>query len=594
MLSTLCRTANSTQTVARNITVTVNGRKLEAKKGETILELCDRNHIHIPRLCYHPNLPPRASCRVCLVECDGKWLSPACVTTVWDGLKVDTKSSKVVSSVRNNLKELLDCHDETCSDCVANHRCQFRDMNVSFSVKAEKQEHKDLNKVDSSTNSIVLDTSKCVLCGRCIRACEEVAGQSAIIFGNRGKHMTVQPSGGKTLQDTSCIKCGQCTLYCPVGAITEKSQVQEVMEVLSNKGKKLSIVQVAPAVRVALSEAFGLPEGTNCDKKMVSALKAIGFDLVYDTNFGADLTIMEEATELVHRLQEGETSSLPMFTSCCPAWVNYVEQSAPDFIPNLSSCRSPQGMLSSLIKNYLPKVLGIDVHDIINCSIMPCTAKKDEIERPALRTKDGIKETDFVLTIRELVELIKLNNIDFNSLPDTEFDQLFGFGSGAGQIFAATGGVMEAAARTAFEFVTGKNLTNVDLVDVRGMDGLKIAIFDLEGTKLKVAVSHGIANTSKLLDMLRNHDERVRDVKFIEVMACPGGCVVGGGTPQPKQKSTFDNRLKGIYNIDKKMNVRLSHENPLIKTIYKEYLGKPSSHLAHELLHTHYTEHPKP
>ena len=593
MLSTLSRATNSSQSIARNITVTVNGRKLEAKKGETVLELCDRNHIHIPRLCYHPNLPPRASCRVCLVECDGKWLSPACVTTVWDGLKIDTKSEKVVNSVRNNLKELLDCHDETCSDCVANHRCQFRDMNVSFSVKAENSEHKDESAVDRSTNSIVLDTSKCVLCGRCIRACEEVAGQSAIIFGNRAKHMTVQPAGGKTLQDTSCIKCGQCTLYCPVGAITEKSQVQEVMDKLTNKGKKLSIVQVAPAVRVALSEAFGLPEGTNCTKKMVSALRAIGFDLVYDTNFGADLTIMEEATELVNRLQD-PNATLPMFTSCCPAWVNYVEQSAPDFIPNLSSCRSPQGMLSSCIKNYLPKVMGIDAKDIINISVMPCTAKKDEIERPALRTKDGLKETDYVLTVRELVELIKLNNIDFNNLPDSEFDQMFGFGSGAGQIFAATGGVMEAAARTAFEMVTGKNLTNVDLVDVRGMDGLKIATFDLEGTKLKVAVCHGIANTAKLLDMIRSKDPRIADVKFIEVMACPGGCVVGGGTPQPKCKNTFDNRLSGVYRIDSGMNIRLSHENPIIKTLYKDLLGKPNSHIAHELLHTHYREHPKP
>ena len=593
MLSSLTNSAQSVSTQSlRNITVTVNGRKLEANKGETILELCDRNHIHIPRLCYHPNLPPRASCRVCLVECDGKWLSPACVTQVWDGLNISTKSEKVKRSVRNNLRELLDSHDETCSDCVANHRCQFRDMNVSWDVKAEKGEHKCAEGYDASTNSIVLDTSKCVLCGRCIRACEEVAGQSAIIFGNRGKHMRVQPAGGKTLQDTSCIKCGQCTLYCPVGAITEKSQVTEVMNLLSNKGKKLSVVQVAPAVRIALSEAFGLPEGTNCVKKMVSALRAIGFDLVYDTNFSADLTIIEESTELVSRLKD-PNSALPMFTSCCPAWVNYVEQSAPDFIPNLSSCRSPQGMLSSCIKTYLPKVMGIDAKDIINCSIMPCTAKKDEIERPELRNKDGLKETDYVLTIRELVEMIKLSNIDFNSLPDSEFDHMFGFGSGAGQIFGATGGVMEAAARTAFEKVTGKTLTNVDLVDVRGMEGIKIATFDMDGTKLKVAVSHGISTTAKLLDMIRSKDERVRDVKFIEVMACPGGCVVGGGTPQPKGKSTFTHRLSGIYNIDASMKIRKSHENPIIKSLYKEYLGEPCGHLAHELLHTHYKHHPK-
>lgn len=593
MLSSINSATSTVATSAlRNITVTVNGRKLEAKKGETVLELCDRNHIKIPRLCYHPNLPPKASCRVCLVECDGKWLSPACVTTVWDGLKIDTKSAKVKASVQNNLKELLECHDETCSSCTANHRCQFRDMNVEWQIEADKREQKKDIGIDNSTNSIVLDTSKCVLCGRCVRACEEIAGQSAIIFGNRASHMTIQPAGGKTLQDTSCVKCGQCTLYCPVGAITEKSQVQEVMEKLTNKGKKLSVCQVAPAVRVALSEAFGLPEGTNSTKKMVAALKAIGFDLVYDTNFTADLTIMEEATELISRLQNPK-AALPMFTSCCPAWVNYVEQSAPDFIPNLSSCRSPQGMLSSLIKNYLPKVMGVEAKDVINISVMPCTAKKDEIERPQLKTKDGLKETDYVLTVRELIEMIKLAGIDFNSLKGEEFDKMFGFGSGAGQIFAATGGVMEAATRTAYEVITGKKLQNVDLVDVRGLKGVKIATFDLDGTPLKVAVAHGIANTEKLLNKLREKDPEFKDVKFIEVMACPGGCVCGGGTPQPKDKQTIENRLKGIYGIDSAMECRKSHENPIVKSLYKEFLEKPNSHKAHELLHTHYVSHPK-
>ncbi|EAX97250.1 64kDa iron hydrogenase, putative [Trichomonas vaginalis G3] len=583
---------NSTANILRNITVTVNGKPLEAKKGETVLELCDRNNIRIPRLCFHPNLPPKASCRVCLVECDGKWLSPACVTTVWDGLKIDTKSKNVRDSVENNLKELLDCHDETCSACIANHRCQFRDMNVAYSVKAETKEICSEEGIDESTNAIRLDTSKCVLCGRCIRACEEVAGTSAIIFGNRAKKMRIQPTFGVTLQETSCIKCGQCTLYCPVGAITEKSQVKEALDILANKGKKITVVQVAPAVRVALSEAFGYKEGTVTTGKMVSALKALGFDLVYDTNYGADLTICEEAGELVNRLRD-PNAKFPMFTSCCPAWVNYVEQSAPDFIPNLSSCRSPQGMLSALIKNYLPKLLDVKQEDVLNFSIMPCTAKKDEVERPELRTKSGLKETDMVLTVRELVEMIKLSNIDFNNLPDTQFDNIFGFGSGAGQIFAATGGVMEAASRTAFEVYTGKKLTNVNIYPVRGMDGLRIAELDLDGTKLKVAVCHGIANTAKLLDRLREKDPELMDIKFIEIMACPGGCVCGGGTPQPKNRVSLDNRLAAIYNIDAKMECRKSHENPLIKGVYKEFLGKPNSHLAHELLHTHFKHHPK-
>ena len=427
----------------------------------------------------------------------------------------------------------------------------------------------------------------------CIKACKNVAGQGVLKLTKVGNKKLISTVNGKPLQETSCIKCGQCTLVCPTGALAEKDGIERLEEVLKNPGDKVIVCQTAPAIRINLADAVGMPSGTIITGKMVTALKQLGFKYVFDTNFGADLTIMEEATELVNRLQD-PNATLPMFTSCCPAWVNYVEQSAPDFIPNLSSCRSPQGMLSSCIKNYLPKVMGIDAKDIINISVMPCTAKKDEIERPALRTKDGLKETDYVLTVRELVELIKLNNIDFNNLPDSEFDQMFGFGSGAGQIFAATGGVMEAAARTAFEMVTGKNLTNVDLVDVRGMDGLKIATFDLEGTKLKVAVCHGIANTAKLLDMIRSKDPRIADVKFIEVMACPGGCVVGGGTPQPKCKNTFDNRLSGVYRIDSGMNIRLSHENPIIKTLYKDLLGKPNSHIAHELLHTHYREHPKP
>ena len=592
MLSTSC--LNTKNHLIRNFKVTVNGRDYEGKKGETIMELCDRNNIHIPRLCHHPNLPPRASCRVCLVECDSKWLAPSCVTQVWDGLKIETKSSKVVASVKNNIEELLNTHDERCSTCVANNRCEFRDIVYEFGVDSPKRLEHCPECVDKSTNSIVLDPSKCVLCGRCIRACENIAGQSVLLFSQRGKKMTVQPVGGVTLQETNCIKCGQCTLYCPTGALTEKYQVREVMNELRNSKKKLSVVQTAPAVRVAISDALGLPPGTISTGKLVSALKKVGFNLVFDTNFSADLTIVEEATELVSRLQN-PNSTLPMFTSCCPAWINYVEQSRPDLIPHLSTCRSPQGMLSSLFKNYLPKQYNLTASDVLSVSIMPCTAKKDEIERKELRTSEGIKETDYVLTVRELVELIKQSGINFHSLPEMEFDSLFGQSTGAAIIFAATGGVMEAAARTAFEVVTGKKLSKVEIYPVRGFENsVRVAELDLEGIKLKVAVVHGISETVKFLDQIKlNNNPELKDIKFIEVMACPGGCVCGGGTSCPESRETMEKRLEAIYKLDVKSNIRKSHENPLIKNLYDSFIGKPNGHLAHKLLHTHYHSHPK-
>jgi len=575
----------------RSIKVTVNGRILDAKKGETLIDLCDRYNIKIPRLCYHPNLPPRASCRVCLVEQITKnWrgLTPACVLKVFDGLTVETKSPAVVKHVRNNLGLLLASHDEHCSQCVANHRCEFRDYVYSNQASAPYREPASPQSVDHSTNSIVLDTSKCVLCGRCIRACEVFAGQSAIHFGKRGSHMSVQPAGGDKLSNTSCVKCGQCTLYCPVGAITERSQVQECLKVLSTRPRKLLIAQTAPAVRVAISEALGLPPGTDSTGKMISALRKLGFDKVYDTNWSADLTILEEATELVSRLSNPK-AALPMFTSCCPAWINYVEQSRPSFIPNLSTCRSPQGMLSSCIKNVLPKSLGVAAEDIYTVSIMPCTAKKDEIERPQLRTASGLKETDMSLTVRELVEMIKLSGINYAELEDSQFDVPYGDSTGAAVIFAASGGVMEAAARTAFETVTGKKLTNVVIDGVRGLKQTKICTLDLEGSKLKVAVVHGINEAGKFLDKIENKDPEVRDVKFIEVMACPGGCVNGGGTPRLMNKEHMEKRVKGIYSLDDKSKIRKSHENPAIIQVYKDFFGKPNSHKSHELLHTHYT-----
>ena len=574
----------------RGITVNVNGQNLEAKKGETIMELCDRNSIKIPRLCHHPALPPRASCRICLVECDGKWLSPSCVTQVWDGLKISTNSPKVVQSVKNNLSQLMEVHDERCSTCTANSKCTFRNYCYQFGVDTEERLSPHPQSIDSSSNSIVFDPSKCILCSRCIRACEDIAGQNILEFSRRGSKMMVQPYGGLKLQDTKCIKCGQCTLYCPTGAMREKSQTRQLIQKLKNKDYKLSVVQFAPAVRVNINDALGLKPGTISTGKLVNALRLIGFDIVYDTNFGADMTIVEEANELVERITKN-TGPLPMFTSCCPAWVNYVEQSRPDLIPQLSSCRSPMGMLSGLIKYQLPKIHKIKPEDIYNVAIMPCTAKKDEIERIQLKTHDGVKETDIVLTVRELADLFKLQGINFTSLSDdAEPDSMFGDHSGAGAIFANTGGVMEAAIRTAHDTITGKSLEKVEYECVRGFEkSIRIATIKMGETPVKVAVVHGIANCEKLLEKIKNKDQEFKDIIFIEVMACPGGCINGGGSSPCEDSQQLKNRIDAIYKIDNNKIIRKSHDNPRVKEIYKIALEKPGSHLAHELLHTPYT-----
>jgi len=571
----------------RFITVTVNGRALEAKKGETVMELCDRNGIKVPRLCHHPALPPRASCRICLVECDGKWLTPSCVTQVWDGLKISTNSPKVVESVKNNLNQLMEVHDERCSTCTANSKCNFRNYCYQFGVDTPKRLAPHPDNVDRSSHSIVFDPSKCILCSRCIRACEDVAGQNVLEFSRRGSKMMVQPYNGFKLQETKCIKCGQCTLYCPTGAMREKSQTRDVINRLKTRDFKLSIAQIAPAVRVNINDALGLKPGTISTGKLVNALRKIGFDIVYDTNFGADMTIVEEANELVERVTKG-TGVFPMFTSCCPAWVNYVEQSRPDLMPNLSSCRSPMGMLSAIIKNQIPQIKNVSASEIFNVAIMPCTAKKDEIERSQLRTHDGVKETDIVLTVRELADLFKLQGINFTEMSDDDApDSLFGEYSGAGAIFANTGGVMEAAVRTAHDQITGKSLERIEYHEVRGFErAIRIATINMGGKDVKVAVVHGIANCEKLLEKIKNGDEEFQNVLFIEVMACPGGCINGGGSSPCEDAQQLKARIDAIYKIDNTRAIRKSHENPRVKDLYEKVLGKPGSHLAHELLHT--------
>jgi iron-only hydrogenase group A len=441
--------------------------------------------------------------------------------------------------------------------------------------------------IDLSTNSIQLNRSKCVSCGLCVRACKTIAGQGVLSLAKTPDGKKIGTTIGKPLQETGCIKCGQCTLVCGPGALMEKDELSTLEAILANPSGKTIVVQTAPAIRINLCDGLGLPAGSIETGKMVTLLKQLGFHYVFDTNFGADLTIVEEATEFVSRLTKG-TGPLPMFTSCCPAWVNYVEQHDPALIPNLSTCRSPLGMQSSVIKADWAKLKGLTAAQIYSVAIMPCTAKKDEVARPQFTTK-GYRETDLVITTRELIRLIKKKKINFRSLGDTNFDSCYSIGSGAGAIFCGSGGVMEAAVRSAYHFITGKQLAPLDLPALRGAkDGIKLVTADFDGTQVGVAVAQGIANAIKLIAGIRAKDPALATVKFVEVMACPGGCVCGGGSPKAKTKKAVDARVDACYKIDKSSTYRTSHDNPEIIELYTRFGGKYGSHVAHEYLHTHY------
>ncbi len=578
------------------INIKIEGHPYQVEKGLTILEACKRCGYTIPSLCAFNNGEcSRGSCRVCLVEATGaRGLVASCVYPVAEGMEITISSPKAVAARRTSVELLLSNHSKNCQQCSKNGNCELLHVAQITGARDDMYEGtKTPTTIDELTPSIIRDTSKCILCGRCVERCKNVQGIGILGFENRGFRTVVGPAYNRSMAQSPCMLCGQCVNVCPTGALAEKSEIELVDE--ARRQGKFIVVQTAPAVRAALGEEFGMRIGTPVTGKMVAALKRLGFNRVYDTDFGADLTIMEEATELLNRIKTG--GMLPMITSCSPGWVNYAEYFYGDLLGHLSSCKSPHEMMGAIVKSYFAEKNNLDPKDIFVVSIMPCTAKKYEKERPENANKEGLKDVDAVLTTRELGKLIKRSGIDFVHLPDEEFDQdLLGEYTGAGVIFGVTGGVMEAALRTAYHMVTGKEHELVEFKEVRGFEGVKEAAIDMDGTVVKVAVAHGMKNAKPLLDDIRAGKS---PYAFIEIMGCPGGCINGGGQPfvkpcfLPNEDANIldtykEKRANALYSEDERQVLRQSHKNKQIQDLYKNYLGEPNSHKAHELLHTTY------
>jgi NADP-reducing hydrogenase subunit HndD len=573
------------------VNIKINGMQVAAPKGSTILEAAKLAHIDIPTLCFLKEINEIGACRICVVEVKGaRSLVASCVYPVADGMEVWTNTPKVLASRKKTLELILSDHDRKCLSCVRSGNCELQKLCADLKVENELLYEGARNnyELDLSSAHMVRDNNKCILCRRCSAVCEKEQGIGVIGANERGFATTIACAFDMDLADTSCVSCGQCIAVCPTGALTEKDFTDEVFEAIADPDKYV-IVQTAPAVRAALGEAFNLPIGTNVQGKMVAALRRLGFDKVFDTDFSADLTIMEEANEFLHRVQNGGV--LPMITSCSPGWIKYCEHYYPDMLENLSSCKSPQQMFGAITKTYYAEKMGLDPEKIVMVSVMPCTAKKFEIGRDD-QDAAGVPDVDISITTRELARMIERVGLNFLSLPDEDFDDPLGRSTGAAVIFGATGGVMEAALRTAVETLTGKELPSPDFTEVRGTQGIKKATYHVAGMDVNVAVASGLANAKELLDKVKSGEESYH---FIEIMGCPGGCVNGGG--QPQQPATVRNftdirrlRAKALYDIDANMPFRKSHENPSIKALYEEYLGKPGSHKAHEILHTSYVK----
>jgi len=580
--------------------ITVNHQPIEVDKGMTIWQACNSIGINIPSLCYFKDISANASCGVCVVEVKGvQELLRSCITEVTEGMEIITDSPRVREARKVNVELLLANHPEDCLQCDRNLNCELQQLafNLGIHEKRFVRTRKEHVNKDETSLSLVRDPEKCILCGRCVAVCEQIQSVKAIDFSGRGLKTKISTFWDTGLGNSICINCGQCALICPTGAITERSAINEVWDELHDP-EKVVVVQTAPAVRVGIGEAMGLPYGSLVTGKMVASLRKLGFSKVFDTNFAADLTIVEEANELIERIENKGT--LPMITSCSPGWIKFIEHFFPSSLPHLSTCKSPQQMFGAIAKTYYAEQAGIDPRNIVVVSIMPCTAKKFEARRPEmsdafrywkeklhLSEKEHFYDVDYVLTTRELARMFKEVGIDFSNLPEEEFDSPLGVSTGAGVIFGATGGVMEAALRTAYEVITGSQLTNVDFVAVRGMKGIKEAEIDLNGTRLKVAVAHTLSNARTLLEQIENGTS---PYTFIEVMTCPGGCLGGGGQPIPTDEEIRLKRAESIYLEDKNKPIRKSHENPEIQYLYRHFLQKPLSEKAHHLLHTHYVE----
>lgn len=583
--------------------IQINGREVDVAVGTTILQAAKSVGIHIPTLCHMETCAPIGACRVCLVEVTGaRTLAAACSTPCTDGMVVEVNSAKARTARRQVVELLLSEHDGDCQICERNEDCELRKLASDLGIRSVAYEGaRTAAHLDNSTAGLVRDNAKCIKCRRCVTVCNEVQGIGALHPQGRGFATVIGPAFAEDLGGVTCVQCGQCAAVCPVGAITERSHIAEVWAALDDPSKTV-IVQTAPAIRAALGEEFDNPPGTRVTGKMVSALRQMGFDAVFDTNFAADLTIMEEGTELLRRLQralvEKDTSvALPMFTSCSPGWINFTEYYYPQFLDNLSTCKSPQQMFGAVAKTFYAQKIGVAPENLVVVSIMPCTAKKYEAARPEM-TASGVPDVDYVLTTRELARMIREANLAFNDLPEGHMDAPLGLSSGAADIFANTGGVMEAALRTAYEIVTGRELpaNNLHIQPIEGLDGIKEAALKieqtldswtfLEGVELRVAVAHGLGNARRLLERIRTGQVQYH---FVEIMTCPGGCIGGGGQPRFTDDSVRLKRIAAIYAEDESKELRKSHDNPAIAELYRDFLGEPLGPKSHELLHTHYS-----
>ena len=576
------------------INITINGMAVEAPKGSTILQAAKGAGIDIPTLCYLKEINEIGACRICMVEADegrGARLVASCVYPITEGMKVYTNTPKVIDYRKKTLQLILSDHDKKCLSCVRSGKCELQKLCHDFGVDDENKYEGIANEfeIDYSAAHMVRDNNKCINCRRCIAACEKTQGIGVIGANNRGFITEISSPFGMGLGETACVCCGQCIAVCPTGAIYEKSDVDKIMAAIADPTKHV-VVQTAPAVRAALGEPFGIPMGTGVEGKMAAALRRIGFEKVFDTDFAADVTIMEEATELLGRVTNGGV--LPMITSCSPGWIKFCEHYYPDQLAHLSSCKSPQQMFGGILKTYYAEKMGWDPKDIVSVSVMPCTAKKFEIGRPD-QSAAGVPDLDYTMTTRELARLIERCGINFKELPDEAFDDPMGESTGAAVIFGATGGVMEAALRTAVWKLTGEtNDSPLEFKEVRGVEGIKEATYEVAGISVKVAVASGLQNARVIMDKIRAGEA---DYTFVEIMACPGGCVNGGGQPQvPASVRNFTDiraeRAKALYNYDENMPRRKSHENESVKKLYAEYFGEPNSHRAHEVLHTTYVQ----